>query len=203
MALEKQEARKIYLTLSNGRIVRQHQNAIEGVTVARENKNGKTVHEEFFSSLTALITNIRSKDTDFGKVWEIEMKDGDDDFLISFNYSSRYANNFFRALENVDLSMPVKFAPWSMKDKQDPTRLVIGLSLYQLGTKIEFKYTKDHPGDMPQMEQVKRKGKLEWDDTKQLEFFEEILSRLSFASTKMQPVAVGATEEDNSEPLPF
>src|SRR4051812_4536961 len=113
MGLNKDSGRKNFLTIGNGKIVLQHQNPIEGVTTQRVNKNGKTVHEEIFTSVTAMIANIQSKDTTFGKVWEIELTDNSETYVLSFNYSSRYTNNFFRALPNIDLSQPVKIAPWT------------------------------------------------------------------------------------------
>jgi hypothetical protein len=175
MGLDKSTGRKNFLTISNGRLVLQHQNPIEGVTIERVNKNGKTVHEEMFTSITAMIANIQSKDTTFGKVWEVELKDNGETYLLSFNYSSRYTNNFFRTLPNIDLSQPVKIAPWSMADKKDSSKTVIGMSISQGGVRIPYKWDKETPGDLPEMKQIKRKGKTEWDDTDQLEFFEQML----------------------------
>lgn len=181
MGLEKNEGRKIFLNVSDGKIVRQHQNAIEGVTETRINKNSKTVHEEKFSAVTGLITDVRSKETPFGMVWELSLQDGDDDFCLSFNYSSKYASSFFRAAPNVDFSLPLTVNPWSMKDKKDATKTVIGLSLYQAAAgqkkkqKVEFAYTREAPGDMPELVKKKIKGKETWDDSAQLEFFEKML----------------------------
>ena len=199
MGLEKTTGRKNFLTISDGKLVLQRQNPIEGTTVERTNKNGKVVHEEFFTSITALIAGIQSKETTFGKVWEIELKDGDESYFLSWNYSSRYTNNFFRALPNVDLSEQVKLSPWSMTDKKDATKKVIGLSLYQNNNKIPFAYTKEEPGDMPEMKQTKVKGKEVWDDSDQLEFFEAMVKGLSFGK-EAQPVTA---DEENDGDLPF
>lgn len=168
-------SKRKFATISDGRIVVSHVNPIEGVTETRLNKNGKTVHEQFFKSFSGMITAINAKDTSFGKVWEVTMKDGDEEVVISWNYSSRYTNNFFRALPNVDLTKEVTFNPWSMKDKLDPMKKVIGLSLYQNGEKVPYKWDKETPGEMPELKQTKRKGKVEWDDSDQLEFFETYL----------------------------
>jgi hypothetical protein len=201
MGLNKDSGRKNFLTIGNGKIVLQHQNPIEGVTTQRVNKNGKTVHEEIFTSVTAMIANIQSKDTTFGKVWEIELTDNSETYVLSFNYSSRYTNNFFRALPNIDLSQPVKIAPWTMADKKDSSKTVIGLSISQNGNKVPFKWDKDNPGNLPEMEQIKRKGKLEWDDSKQLEFFEDMLKKEILPQLKSVPA--GASDDDDNEPAPF
>lgn len=164
-----------FATISDGRIVVSHLNPIEGVTETRMNKNGKQVHEQKFNSYTGYITGIHSKETSFGKVWEVTMKDGEEEVVISWNYSSRYTNNFFRALPNVELSKEVTFNPWSMKDKNDATKKVIGLSLLQDGKKVPYKWDRENPGEMPDLKKIKVKGKEEWDDSDQLLFFENYL----------------------------
>ena len=120
MGLEKNEGRKIFLNVSDGKIVRQHKDPIDGETITRTNKNGREVHEQFFKAITGMITNIASKKSPFGMVWEITLVDDGEEFVLSFNYSSRYTNHVFRALPNVDLNIPVSINPWSMKDKTDP-----------------------------------------------------------------------------------
>lgn len=209
MGLEKQSGRKNFLTISDGKLVLQHQNPIEGVTIERENKNGKIVHEEFFTAIKARITNIQSKDTTFGMVWEIELTDEDGTvYLLSWNYSSRYTNNFFRALPNVDLSQPVKLSPWSMKDKNDSSKKVTGITMYQgaANGKIPFAFDKENPNGMPEMVKKKIKGKDVWDDSAQLEFFEsmvknQILPQLN--ASKYDVVAETVTADDDTEDAPF
>lgn len=186
-------SRRKFATISDGRIVVSHLSAIEGVTQERVNKNGKVVHEQFFKSFSGRITDIHAKDTTFGRVWEVTMADGEDEVVISWNYSSRYTNNFFRALPNVDFSHDVTLQPWSMVDKQDATKKVIGLALYQSGNKVPFKWDRDNPGEMPELKQTKRKGKVEWDDSDQLEFFENYLK--SVILPKMSSTAKVEDEE--------
>lgn len=204
MGLNKDTGRKNFLTISNGRLVLQHQNPIQGVTVSRENKNGKTVHEEIFTSITAMVTGIQSKDTTFGKVWEIELQDAGETYLLSFNYSSRYTNNFFRALPNADLTKPVKIAPWSMADKKDSSKTVIGLSIIQDGNKVPFKWDKDNPGDMPELTKTRLRGKDIWDDSAQLEFFESMVKNEILPQINGKPVVAGnMDEEEDPNDIPF
>jgi hypothetical protein len=192
MGLNKNEGRGMFLNISNGKIVRQHQNPVEGVTVTRENKNGKVVHEETFDSITGVITSIKSKETPFGMVWEVTVTDGEETFILSWNYSSRYTNHFFRALPNIDIAQEVKVNPWSMRDKNDPSKTAIGLSMYQGGNKVEFYYTKDEPRDMPDLVQTKVKGKIQWDDSDQLEFFEAMAKKI------FSGAAVSAQEDEDA-----
>lgn len=202
MGLNKDEGRKIYLNISDGKIVRQHQNPVEGVTVTRENKNGKNVHEEFFRSLTGHLKNIRSKETPFGMVWEITLEDDGEEFVLSWNYSSRYTNHFFRALPNVVVNEPLTINPWAMKDKNDSSKTAIGLTLYQNKEKIPFAYDKENPGDMPELKQKKVKGKAVWDDSDQLEFFENMVKERILPALQSKALVTPPTD-DQLEDAPF
>lgn len=202
MGLNKNEGRRTFLNISDGKIVRQHQNPVEGVTTTRENKNGKVVHEEFFKSVSGVLKNIRSKETPFGMVWEVSIEDNGEDFVLSWNYSSRYTNHFFRALPNVYLSKEITVNPWSMKDKSDASKTAIGMSLYQDGKKIEFAYSKEEPGDMPELKQKKVKGKAVWDDSDQLEFFEAMVKEKILPALGSKVLAAAPGDED-LEDAPF
>jgi hypothetical protein len=125
-------------------------------------------------------------------VWEVTVTDGEETFILSWNYSSRYTNHFFRALPNIDIAQEVKINPWSMRDKNDPSKTAIGLSMYQGGNKVEFYYTKDEPRDMPDLVQTKVKGKVQWDDSDQLEFF-EVMAKKIFSGA-----AVSAQEDEDA-----
>ncbi len=70
--------------------------------------------------------------------------------------------------------MAVRLLPWSMIDKNDPTKKVTGITLYQESSngwyKIPPYYTKNEPKDLPQMKQVTIKGKTVWDDFEMMDF---------------------------------
>lgn len=100
-----------------------------------------------------------------------------------------------------------------MKDKVDPAKKIVGMFLYQKDcgwekNKVPFYYTKEEPNGWPEMVQIKRKGKVEWDDTEQLEFIEDlvktkILPQLGKpAKATAEPIAVEAEEVDEDE-TPF
>lgn len=204
MGLDKGSGRKHFLSISEGSLVLQHQNPIEGVTESRTNKNGKVVHEEFFRSLTANIKDIQKREAPFGLVWELTMEDDGEEFVISWPYSSRYTNLFFRALPNVDFSKPVKFRPWTMKDEKDASKTRVGVTLYQNEEKVEFYFTKDEPNGMPELKKRKFKGKDVYDDSEQLEFFENMLEEDIRPSLNgvTEPVE-GGDDAEAEDDLPF
>ncbi len=107
----------IYYSIGNGKICRQFKDKTAN-SKERVNKNGKTVHEEFYDYIDGVITNIDTKDSDYGKFWMITLSDGEQSQVLQFNYSSGYANAFLKCLPNVDLQAKVKIIP-SLKVEGD------------------------------------------------------------------------------------
>jgi hypothetical protein len=195
MGLNKSEgANTVYLSVADGKLVRQHKQA-NANTVERTTKTGKLVYEEHFKDLKAMLVDLETRENDYGKQWQLKFKDGNETFIIQMPYSSRYASSFLKALPLVDLTQPVRFMPWSMQDKNDATKKVTGITLYQTGGKIPSAYTKENPNGLPEMKQIKIKNKLTWDDSDMTDFLEhmvqtEILPKLRGA------VAVEAGNDD-------
>lgn len=176
MALNKSEgAGTVFLSVADGNLVQQHKAATPH-TVERVTKTGKLVYEEKFKDLTGIISKIETKENDYGKQWAITFLDGDDRYVVNISYSSRYASSFLKALPNVKKRHLVKFMPWSMFDKNDATKKVTGITMYQNDgngfVKVPPAFTKDEPNGLPQMEQKKIKGKVTWDDSDMMEFLE-------------------------------
>ncbi len=203
MGLNKSEgAFTIYLTVADGHLVRQHKTPTAN-TSERVTKTGKLVHEETFKDLKAMLVDIETRENDYGKQWQLKFKDGEENFVIQMPFSSRYASSFLKALPNVDLSQPVRFMPWSMQDKNDATKKVTGITMYQADGKIPPAYTKDEPNGLPEMKQVKIKGLLKWDDGDMMEFLEvmvknDILPQLKGVAA---PVEDYPAEWDDKSPI--
>ena len=161
-----------YLSVSDGNLVRQHKTANDRTT-ERVTKTGKLVFEERFKDLTGMITNVNTRENDYGKQWQLTFTDGADTYIVSMPYSSRYASSFLKALPNINIAEPLRFMPWAMKDKNDVSKTITGVTMYQDDTKIAPAYTKDAPNGLPQMEKIKVKGKEQWDDSAMMEFLEQ------------------------------
>lgn len=201
MALNKgQGAGFIYLSVANGRLVRQHKTP-NANTTERVNKNGKVVYEEFFKDLTGVIESIDvAEDRGYGKNWNIIFADGDEKYMVQMSYSGRYSSSFLKALPNVSPFEPVRFMPWEMVDKNNPNKTITGITMYQDKdgngmTKVPPYYTKENPNGLPEMKQVKIKGQLTWDDSDMTEFLEAMVKEW-LGSAKTTPI-------DNIEEAPF
>jgi hypothetical protein len=188
----------IFYSISNGKIVRQFQNKTAD-SVERVNKNGKTVHEEFYDYLDGVIANIETKENEYGKFWYVTLDDAGVNQVLQFNYSSGYANGFLKALPNVDLSQKVKLIP-SSKKEGDKTKTTLFIN--QHGNAIKWAYTKESPNGIPELKQIKRKGKTEWDDSEIMEFLEKMVNTEILPKLKSFKEVAHEVEEDN-EPAPF
>jgi len=176
-----------YLSVADGNLVRQHKQANERTT-ERLTKTGKLVFEERFKDLTAKLQNITTRTNDYGTQWQLEFTDGDATYIVSLPYSSRYSSSFLKSLPNVDVSKELRFMPWAMKDKQDATKTITGVTLYQDGEKIAPAYTKENPNGLPQMVKIKVKGKEQWDDSDMMQFLEQMAFKLFADANDNNPV---------------
>lgn len=176
-----------YLSVADGNLVRQHKQA-NAQTTERLTKTGKLVYEERFKDLTAKLDNITTRTNDYGTQWQLHFTDGDANYVVSLPYSSRYASSFLKALPNIDVSKEVRFMPWAMKDKQDATKTITGITLYQDGEKIAPAYTKENPNGLPQMVKIKVKGKEQWDDSDMMQFLEQMAFKLYADANDNNPV---------------
>ena len=184
----------IYLSVAEGNLVRQHKQATERTT-ERITKTGKLVYEERFKDLTAKLVKIDTKENDYGKQWQLSFTDGEVTYIVSLPFSSRYASSFLKALPNVNLYKEVRFMPWAMKDKNDATKTITGITLYQDGNKIAPAYTKEEPNGLPQMTKIKVKGKEQWDDSDMMLFLENMANNIFSVLT--------ATEMEDNDETPF
>src|SRR5512141_3200913 len=98
------ETNAIFLTISNGKICRRVQKPTK-TSVERVNKNGVTVHEEYYKGWKGRITGIAVREhKDFGKFWNVTLTDQDGDAILQMQYSSGYSAAFLKTLPNVDLN---------------------------------------------------------------------------------------------------
>jgi len=198
MGLTKHGDGGVFLSIADGKLVQQHKEPRRDVTTTRITKTGKTVHEEKFDYIEGKLFSLKTKENDYGKQYILGVQDGDDKFYINISYSSRYATSFLKALPNIDASKPVKLMPWSMTDKNDATKKITGITMWQDGEKIAPFYTKEAPNGLPEMVQVKLKGKMQWDST-DMDAFLEAMAMKKFGEDE-QPTQ---DQESSAKTDPF
>ena len=162
----------IYLTISDGKICRRVQSPTTS-SIQRTTKDGRVVNEEHYNGWMGIITNITTRESDYGKEWNVTINDGTVTVILSFKYSSGYAASFLKGLPNVKLSEPVTFTPKVTIDG-DKKRTVLFLN--QNGSAVKWAYTKDNPNGCPGLKQIKVKGVNTWDDSDMMEFLESMVN---------------------------
>lgn len=159
----------IFLSISNGKIVRQSKVPVEN-SVARINKLGREVHELFYDSINGVITDVITRESEYGKSWVVSIKSEGKLYKLEFNYSSGYATTFLKALPNVSFGDVVTLSPKLIIDG-DKKKSVLFIS--QDGKGLKHFFTRDNPNGLPELKKIKIKGKESWDDSDRMEFFEQ------------------------------
>lgn len=162
-----------YLTIMEGKIIQRVEKDTENAE-KRINKLGKTVYELKYDSLVGIIADIKiDEHEEYGKFWNITIRDIDEVFVLQIPYNSGNASGFLKRIESVDLNQPVKFRPYYI---EDDGKFKAHLVLYQGGNKIESNYTKDNPNGLPPLEQKTVNNRVVWDSTEQMTYFENIIN---------------------------
>ena len=159
----------IFLQISNGKIVRQVKTKTEN-SVSRVNKLGREVHELFYDSITGVISDIATRESEYGKSWVVSIKSEGKLYKLEFNYSSGYATTFLKALPNVSFGDIVTLSPKLIIDG-DKKKSVLFIS--QDGKGLKHFFTKDNSNGLPELKKIKIKGKESWDDSDRMEFLEQ------------------------------
>ena len=169
MGLNQSQESVIFLSISNGKIVRQVKEK-EEKSVSRVNKMGREVYELFYDSITGLIKNVTTRESEYGKSWVVNIESESKMYKLEFNYSSGYANTFLKALPNVSFGSIVTLSPKLIIDG-DKKKSVLFIS--QEGKGLKHFFTKDNPNGLPDLKKIKIKGKESWDDSDRMEFLEQ------------------------------
>jgi hypothetical protein len=165
---------RTYLSISDGRIAKRVQEGTDGAVKCNSKDGTKVWYEKRYPSVTGNIVDAfkRVSEQGYGDQLCIVLKDGDETFQVQMPWSSRYSSGFFLCMPNINPEKPVTLSPWAKEvDGKKKTMLYIR----QDKDNVEWAWTRENPGDMPEMKQMKVKGQIVWDDTERQEFFESYL----------------------------
>lgn len=181
-----------FYSISNGKICKSVSQPT-ATSVTRTNKNNKVVHEEFFDQIRGKIVDIKTKEhQEYDKFWVVTLEDETGRFNLEMKYSSGYASAFLKMLPNVDFTSDVLIIP---KLTIEGDKKKTSLFITQHGTPLKHFYNKENPNGLPQLKQIKVKGKVTWDDSEMMEFLENMVN------TEILPKLSGAEVE--SKEMPF
>jgi predicted DNA-binding transcriptional regulator AlpA len=183
----------VFLSITNGKLVRQFKQPTDK-SVKRTNKMGREVHEEFYDSLTGFISDIKTKESDYGKFWVVSVKDDKHTYFLEMKYSSGYAVSFLKALPNVSFSELVTLTPKLTIDGDKKSSVVF---INQNGVGLKHFWNKANPGELPQLKQIKVKGVSTWDDTERMEYLEE------YVKSNILPMIKPVLSDYNENDTPF
>lgn len=141
-------------------------------TLHRVSKTGKDIHYKTYDFVSGQIEKIVYK----VKEWEgkrlrsinIHLTDMDEKYVVTLGFLSNAAKCFFYHMENIDYSIPVRFEMSLYNDREY-------LFIKQNGERVARKYTRENPGDKPQWEKTIVRGEEQWDNSKELIYFKNIL----------------------------
>lgn len=176
MALE-QRSGGTYITVYQGKFCQRVDKGTEGAK-SRINKMNKEVWELFYDSFTGVLFDIKVRDSEYGKTWNIIFKDGEEFYTIQLPYSGAMSSAFLKMLPNIDVSRPIQLSP---QQKEVDGKTKSSLFINQNGTHIKHAYTRDVPNGLPPLKKITVKGKETWDDSDQLEFLFDMVN------TKIKP----------------
>jgi hypothetical protein len=192
MGLNQSQSKGVFLSITNGKLVRQFSVQTDK-SVSRVNKMGREVHEEFYDSLSGWLTDIKTKESEYGKSWVLVLKDNDISYNLEMKYSSGYSTSFLKAIPNADLSQLITLSPKLIVDG-DKKQSVLFIS--QNGKGLKHYWTKDNPRDLPPMKKVKVRGVDTWDDTERMDYLENYIN-VSILP-KIKPTLQDFTEGDDA-----
>ena len=183
MGLSNNTVSIVYLNMKHGKF-------------ARKNTNGDI---ELFDSVDGVITKVEFVDDEYNgekyRKLAVTLEDGSEKFLVQVRTDSGYFRGLTNAIANADISAKVKLVGSSKVGENGKPQTTIFVN--QHGKALKWKWSKEHPGDLPALKKVKLKGKEVYDNEAQQAFFEKFWMTLPIA--KAAPVA----EVGESDELPF
>lgn len=200
---------RTYLSISDGKIAKRVPEGTAGSIKCMSKDGTKVWYEVRYSSLSGYITDAfkRVSEQGYGDQLCLVLKDGEEEYQIQMPWSSRYSSGFFLSMPNIDAGKEITLTPWAKEiDGKKKTMLYLRHGQED----IKWAWTKDNPGNMPEMKQVKVKGQVVWDDSDRQEFFEKHLNDIFLPQikavrtiNKLDSKATEYVEHPGDDDLPF
>ena len=169
-----QSVNTTYLTISEGFIVSRAKTHLSGYEPYTR-KDGSIGYQRKYASVDGYLTKVELRQTDFGKRWAFTLADAGQNQQLELPYDSVYAKYIILALANdaCDYTQAITVKPYYYipkgKDKHSK-----GVTLAQNAVKVPWKYERD---DLPKWNEITLKGQKTWDNSDELAFLENVVSK--------------------------
>ncbi len=194
-----------YIGTFNGKFTRKVAEGTEGA-ITRTNKNGKVVTEVQFNVINGILTDIKERDSEFGKRYAFVFQAGDDKLQLESSQKSNIATTIINRLPNLDISKAFK-----LKIVYNVSKERSMLFVDQDGENIED-YFQHWDGEKkewvrkhkyPAWKQVEVNGEKVWDSSEQIEYGKKVIKKF-FTDVSIAPEpAPEAPQEEETDDLPF
>jgi hypothetical protein len=116
-----QQSNNIYLNIISGRIHRRVPQGTEGAT-SRTLQDGKIVHEQIFSFVEGVLTNIEMREGDYGKQWMLNFEDKKESYVLQVSETSGYGDDLLTKIPALDKNQTYRVVPYEYTSKQGKKR---------------------------------------------------------------------------------
>lgn len=193
-----------YLSIVNGKIAK-NSTALDDKAEEWTTKDGNKKYYRYYKSLSGWITRVSyqpppESNPQWSPNWVVEMTDGTDGFQLKIPFSSGYALGFFSTLEHINPANEVELIP-KMDKSEYMGKMRENRSLFvkqkdnehasaRDGMTLMWRYTKDDPKELPQVEKVEMKGKAPvYNDYERNEFFKQLAEKFNSKAKEVTPTA--------------
>ena len=176
-------------------------NIKEGKFVVK-NKNGEI---ESFGGLQGKLKKAEFVQEEYqGKKYEkakLSFDFNGETYILQVRTDSGYFRGFCNSLRSGNPSEIVTLKPSSKKD--DKGKVQNTIFVQQDGSYLKHAFTKDNMGDLPDLEKVTFKGEVQYDNTKQIEFWKNWLSKIYNSNSRIIENSEIDEDDEYIDDLPF
>jgi hypothetical protein len=177
----------------------------------RKKEDGTPVYERIFDGISGYLKGYSEKDTPFGTIdANFVLEDNGEEYHVQFRKGSRPHKMVLMRFPNIDPSRKIYIGVFNGDNADKTQKVMMSFVKYdgEQGT-IGSAFPRDGDHNLPDLEKIKVKGKEQWDDTKQLEYFDsvtipEMLKRIEGSGVNVetkkpqpQPESVVAGQDDD------
>lgn len=197
--------------MSNSGLIKEDRKSVIFVNIKEgkfvvKNKNGEP---ERYDALQGVLSRVDFKMDEYqGKTYELaKVTIGyvGEIYVIQMRTDSGYFRGFCNSLRSGNHKDEITIKPSCVKGENGKTASTCFIQ--QNGKFLKHFYTKDNMGDLPPLDKIEFKGKVQYDNSKQIAFWKNWLTSLFEPSQATQPKQTPKLQdedfEDYADDLPF